>query len=47
MDNEFEVLPEALQDKGTTLNTTADNEHFPQIEKQIKLTKERVCSIWN
>ena len=31
MDNKFELLRNALQDEGITLNTTADNEHIPQI----------------
>ena len=31
MDNEFEVLCKALRDKGFTLNTTAADEHVPQI----------------
>ena len=29
MDNEFEVLRDALQDKGITLNTTSADEHVP------------------
>ena len=45
MDNKFEVLWESLQDKGITLNTTADNEQVPQIERRIKVVKERVRSI--
>ena len=28
MDNEFEVLQDALRDKGITLNTTAVDKHF-------------------
>ena len=39
MDNDFEVLCNALQDKGITLNTTADDEHVSQIERQIKVVK--------
>ena len=39
MDKEFEVLRGALQDKWTTLNTTADYKHVPQIKRQIKMEK--------
>ena len=39
MDKEFEVLRGALQDKWTTLNTTADDKHVPQIKRQIKMEK--------
>ena len=39
MDNDFEVLRNALRDKGINLNTTADDEHVPQIERQIKVVK--------
>ena len=31
MDNKFELLRGALQDEGITLNTTAADEHVPQI----------------
>ena len=47
MDNECEFLRDALQDKGITLNTTAADEHIPQIERQIKVLKERVRSTCN
>ena len=47
MDNEFEVLFYALQDEGLTLNTNTADEHVPQIERQIKVVKERVRSTWN
>ena len=47
MDNEFEVLCNALQDDGITLNTTAADEHVPQIERQIKVVKERFRITWN
>ena len=44
MDNKFEVLRNALQDKVITLNTTAANEHVPQIERKINVLKEQVRS---
>ena len=47
MDNEFEVLRHTLQDEGITLNTASADEHVPQIERHIKVVKERVCSTWN
>ena len=47
MDNNFEVLHDALQDEGLNLNNTAANEYVPQIEIQIKVAKERVRSTWN
>ena len=46
-DNKFEVLRDALKDEGITLNTTGDNEHVPQIERQIKVVKELVRSTRN
>ena len=45
-DNKFKVLRDTLGDKGLTLNTTAANEHVPQIERQIKVVMEQVCSTW-
>ena len=47
MDNEFEVLHDALRDKRLTLNNNVANEHIPQIERQIKVVKERVHSTWS
>ena len=47
MDNKFEVLWDALRDEVLTLNTTAADEHVPQIERQIKAVKEQVWSNWN
>ena len=44
MDKTFEVLRYDLQDEVTTLNTTASDEQVPQIERQIKVVKERVRS---
>ena len=39
MDNEFEVLRDDLREEVLTLKTTADDEHVPQIERQIKVVK--------
>ena len=47
MDNEFEVLRDALRGKGITLNTTAADENAPKIKRQTKMVKERVRSTWN
>ena len=47
MDNEFEVLRDDFREEGLTLNTTADDKHVSQIERQIKFVKERVWSTWN
>ena len=47
MDNEFEVLRDNLREELLTLNTTATNQHVPQIEIQVKVVKERVQSTWN
>ena len=40
MDNESEVLRTNLQETGLNLNTTAADEHDPEIERKIKVTKE-------
>ena len=47
MDNEYEVLQDALRDDGLTLNTTTADKHVPQIERQIKVVNEWVHSTWN
>ena len=47
MDNKFEVLRDALLDRGITLSTTAADEHVSQTEIQIKVAKERFHSTWN
>jgi hypothetical protein len=39
MDGEFECLRESIT--GVQLNTTATDEHVPDIESQIRLIKER------
>ena len=47
VDSEFEVLRDALQGEGITLNNTAADGQVPQIERQVKMVKERVRSTWN
>ena len=47
MDNEFEVLHDALWDEGINLNNTVADEHVPNIEIKIKVVEERVRSTWN
>ena len=41
MDGEFEKIKPDLREIGINLNTTAANEHVPQIERQIRVMKER------
>jgi hypothetical protein len=45
MDREFECLRDNL--RGITLNTTAASEHVPEIERQIRVIKERARDIWS
>ena len=45
MDNEFEVLKPKLDAMSITLNTTATNDHVPEIERQIRVIKESVRAI--
>ena len=45
--NEFDVLRTTLQETELNLNTTAADEHVPEIEQQIKVVKERVQSTWD
>ena len=47
MDNEFELLRDNLREEVFNLNTTAADEHAPQIETQFKVVKEQVCITWN
>jgi Reverse transcriptase (RNA-dependent DNA polymerase) len=42
MDGEFSPLRHSLADLSITLNVTSANEHVPQIERQIRVIKERV-----
>ena len=46
MDSEFEVLRDALRDLVITLNTNAADKQVSQIERKIKMVKERVRSTW-
>lgn len=45
-DNEFGPLKERLREKaGTEMNLSAPNEHVPEVERNIKLIKERLRSV--
>jgi hypothetical protein len=45
MDREFECLPLDLLSHGFNLNTTVASEHVPEIERQIRLIKERARAL--
>lgn len=45
-DGEFEHLRPACVDAGIHLNTTSANEHVIDIERQIRVLKERARAIW-
>jgi hypothetical protein len=45
MDREFECLRDDI--RGVVLNTTATSEHVPEIERQIRVVKERARAIWS
>ena len=45
MDNKFEVLYSDLKQEHFTLNTTTEDEHVPDIEKQVRFIKERLRAI--
>jgi hypothetical protein len=45
MDREFECLCDNL--RGITLNTTVASEHVPEIERQIRVIKEKARAIWS
>ena len=47
MDNEFENLRGKFMELGILLNVTARNEHVPEIERYIRIIKERARSIFN
>ena len=47
MENEFEVLEADLNEVQATLNTTAASKHVPEIQRQIRVIKERVRAIGN
>ena len=41
MDGQFEPLRGNLAELGITLNTASNDEHVPEIERQIRTVKER------
>ena len=47
MDNEFEPLTNKLKGQIINLNTTAQEEHVPEIEQKIRVVKEHARSTWN
>ena len=46
MDGQFEPLRGNLAELGIILNTTSNDEHVPEIERQIRTVKERTCAIY-
>ena len=46
MDGEFEVLRGDLAEMGVTLNTSSNDEHVPEIERQIRTIKERTRCVY-
>ena len=46
MDGQFEPLRGDLADLGIQLNTVSNNEHVPEIERQIRTLKERTRAIY-
>ena len=45
--DEFEALALYMKGVKINLNTTAADEHVPEIERQIRVVKERARSVWN
>jgi hypothetical protein len=45
MDRELECLRDDI--RGVVLNTTATSKHVPEIERQIRVVKERARAIWS
>ena len=45
-DGEFEHLRDICLELNVYLNTTSANEHVPEIERQIRIIKERARAIW-
>jgi hypothetical protein len=45
MDREFECLREDI--RGVILNTTATSKHVPEIERKMRVVKERARAIWS
>ena len=46
MDGQFEPLRGDLADMGIQLNTVSNDEHAPEIERQIRTLKERTRGIY-
>jgi hypothetical protein len=47
MDGQFDSLRGELSNMGITLNTVANAEHVPEIERHIRTVKERVRCVYN
>jgi hypothetical protein len=47
MDGQFEPLRAELADLSITLNTVSNDVHVPEIERNIRTTKERACCVYN
>jgi hypothetical protein len=47
MDGQFEPLWAELADLSITLNTVSNDEHVPDIERNIRTTKERARCVYN
>ena len=46
MDGQFEPLRGNLAELGIVLNTASNDEHVPEIERQIRTVKERIQAIY-
>ena len=46
MDGQFDVIRGNLSELNITLNTVARGEHVPEVERQIRTIKERVCCVY-
>jgi hypothetical protein len=44
-DNEFEILRQEIESYGTKVNVTAKDEHVPEVERQIRVIKERARAV--
>jgi len=44
-DNEFAILREDLESHGISLNIASKEDHVPEVERQIRVIKERARSI--
>jgi hypothetical protein len=43
--NEFAALKDEIEAKGTKVNITAKEEHVPEVERQIRVVKERAWAV--